>query len=221
MLFMKDVTGRLFREFSVTLAVSILVSGFVSLTLTPMLCSKFASHFSEKKQKDNVLLLFYRRTLSWCLNNRKKTLCGAFGCVALTVLLFRFLPINLFPEEDRGFIWCFVQMPSGMSKVDSEEYQKKLNTIVQFHPAVDTLVTLNFKDYYIYLISLTEASKRNSQSAVLSELQGQFNKIPGIQAFMRGMQLISADGGGGLPAISTSSDSKERTSMKCALLQKI
>ncbi len=197
MLFMKDVTGRLFREFSVTLAVSILVSAFVSLTLTPMLCSKFASNFVQKTLKDNALLSFYRRTLSWCLNNRKKTLSGALACVVLTVLLFRFLPINLFPEEDRGFIWSFVQMPSGMSKTDSEEYQKKLNAIVQVHPAVDTFVTLNFKDYYIYLISLSDASLRASQSAVLTELQGHFNRIPGIQAFMRGMQLISADGGGG------------------------
>jgi HAE1 family hydrophobic/amphiphilic exporter-1 len=197
MLFMKDVTGMLFREFSVTLAVSILVSAFVSLTLTPMLCSKFASNFAQKTHKENALLSFYRRTLSWCLNNRKKTLSGAVACVALTVLLFRFLPINLFPEEDRGFIWSFVQMPSGMSKTDSEEYQKKLNAIVQVHPAVDTFVTLNFKDYHIYLISLSEASLRASQSAVLTELQRDFNRIPGIQAFMRGMQLISADGGGG------------------------
>jgi HAE1 family hydrophobic/amphiphilic exporter-1 len=197
MLFMQDVTGRLFREFSVTLAVSILVSGFVSLTLTPMLCSKFASNLSLKTHKDNALLKFYRRSLSWCLSNRKKTLLGALACAGLAVALFRFLPINLFPEEDRGFIWSFVQMPSGMSRADSEEYQKKLNAIVQVHPAVDTLVTLNFKDYYIYLISLKGASQRNSQSAVLTELQGQFNKIPGIQAFMRGMQLISAGGGAG------------------------
>ncbi len=197
MLFMQDITGKLFREFSVTLAVSILVSGFVSLTLTPMLCSKFASHREQKIVKDNRLLLFYRKTLSWCLSNRKKTLTGALACVALAVLLFRFLPINLFPEEDRGFIWSFVQMPSGMSKIDSEQYQEKLNRIVQVHPAVDTFVTLNFKDYYIYLISLTWPKQRASQASIVGELQTQFNNIPGIQAFMRGMQLISANGGGG------------------------
>jgi hydrophobic/amphiphilic exporter-1 (mainly G- bacteria), HAE1 family len=197
LLFMKDITGKLFREFSVTLAVSILVSGFVSLTLTPMLCSKFASHHKQKPLKDNGFLNFYRRSLSWCLNNRKKTLAGAFACAALAVLLFRFLPINLFPEEDRGFIWSFVQMPSGMSKIDSEKYQEKLNHIVQGHPAVHTFVTLNFKDYYIYLISLTDAKQRAPQPEIVGELQTQFNGVPGIQAFMRGMQLISAGGGGG------------------------
>lgn len=197
MLFMKDMTGKLFREFSVTLAVSILVSGFVSLTLTPMLCSKFASHHSPQSVKNSTILNFYRRSLSWCLDNRKKTLSVALGCTAVTVLLFRFLPINLFPEEDRGFIWSFVQMPSGMSKIDSEKFQERLNSIVKAHPAVETFVTLNFKDYYIYLISLNPADGRNSQSAIVSELQTSFNKIPGVQAFMRGMQLISAGGGGG------------------------
>ena len=197
MLFMKDMTGKLFREFSVTLAISILVSCFVSLTLTPMLCSRFASNHRQSPLKNNPMLNFYRRTLSWCLNNRKKTLLAAFACVGLVVVLFRFLPINLFPEEDRGFIWSFVPMPSGVSKIDSEQFQNKLNQIVQENSAVDTFVTLNFKDYYIYLINLTDARHRASQSAVLTQLQTQFNKIPGIQAFMRGMQLISAGGGGG------------------------
>lgn len=87
-------------------------------------------------------------------------------------------------------------MPSGMSKKNAESYQTKLNAIVQAHPAVDTFVTLNFKDYYIYLISLVEAEQRASQSAVVGELQTKFNAIPGIQAFMRGMQLISNSGGG-------------------------
>jgi hydrophobic/amphiphilic exporter-1 (mainly G- bacteria), HAE1 family len=198
MLFMKDITGKLFREFSITLAISILVSGFVSLTLTPMLCSKFASHHKQAENpRTGATLNFYNRTLSWCLNNRKKTLSVAFACATLGCLLFRFLPINLFPEEDRGFIWSFVQMPSGMSKIDAEKYQEKLSSIVQLHPAIDTFVTLNFKDYYIYLISLADVESRASQSTVLGELQTQFNAIPGIQAFMRGMQLISLGGGGG------------------------
>ncbi len=196
MLFMQDITGKMFREFSVTLAISILVSGFVALTLIPMLCSKYASHRAEPT-KTSFLLKFYQRTLNWCLNHRKTTLSGALACAVLAVMLFRFLPINLFPEEDRGFIWSFVQMPSGLSKKDTEKYQEKLNAIVQKHPAVDTLVTLNFKDYYIYLISLVGKNNRAAQSALVTEFQTKFNGIPGIQAFMRGMQLISGGGGGG------------------------
>lgn len=198
LLFMNDVTGRLFKEFSVTLAISILVSGFISLTLTPMLCSKFAtSRHANQQASSHFILNLYQRTLHWCIAHKKTTLAAAFSCAALAVLLFRFLPINLFPEEDRGFIWGFVQMPSGMAKKESEIYQQKLNAIVQVHPAVNTFVTLNFKDYYIYLISLAEAEKRAAQKEVLTELQNKFNGIPGVQAFMKGMQLISNQGGGG------------------------
>ena len=196
MLFMQDITGRLFREFSVTLAISILVSGFVSLTLTPMLASKFSSSHQKPAPLFNTALLsFYKRTLHWCLNHRKTTLSFACGMVGLTVMLFRFLPINLFPEEDRGFIWSFVQMPGGMSKKDTELYQGKLNRIVQEHPAVDTFATLNFKDFQIYLIRLMQ-SDRLPQAAVVGELQTQLNSIPGTQAFMRGIQLISNTMGG-------------------------
>lgn len=198
LIFMKDITGMLFREFSMTLAISILVSGFVSLTLIPMLCSKFASKHKETKTvSSGAVINFYRRTLHWCITHRKTTLSGAFACVALVVVLFRFLPINLFPEEDRGFIWSFVQMPSGMSKKDAEAYSQKLNAIVQVNPSVETFVTLNFKDYFIYLINLVEADKRAAQKDVVAELQAKFNGVPGTQAFMQGMQLISNQGGGG------------------------
>lgn len=197
LLFMKDVTGMLFREFSVTLAISILVSGFISLALIPMLCSRFGSaHQEAKQERSSRVHNMYRRTLHFCMHHRKKTLSAAFACVAVTVMLFRFLPINLFPEEDRGFIWSFVQMPSGMAKSDADLYTQKLNTIIQTHPAVETFVTLNFKDYFIYLISLTEAHKRAAQKEVVVELQTKLNGIPGTQAFMRGMQLISNDGSG-------------------------
>lgn len=198
LLFMKDVTGMLFREFSVTLAVSILVSGFISLTLIPMLCSRFASGYKQEAKTASVgrLSNFYRRTLSWCLNHRKTTLLSAFACATVAVLLFRFIPVNLFPEEDRGFIWSFIQMPSGMSKTDSGHYQQKLNAIVLENSSVDNFVTLNFKDYFIYLISLKDPKKRPAQNIVVGELQAKLNHVPGIQAFLRGMQLISNQGGG-------------------------
>ncbi len=197
MLFMQDVTGRLFREFSVTLAVSIIVSGFVSLAFTPMLCSKFLKDSHAPVQQRKVFLLgFYERTLKWCLRFKKTTLsCGIF-CVVLTVYFARFMAVDLFPQEDRGFIFSWVQAPSGLSVKDAEAYQEKLNTIAQKHPAVESGVTLNFKDFYIYLVRLVSPEKRPPQSATVMELQSQFNAVPGTQAFMRGMQLVSSPGGG-------------------------
>ncbi|MBS0615688.1 MAG: efflux RND transporter permease subunit [Verrucomicrobia bacterium] len=196
LLFMQDVTGRLFREFSVTLAVAILVSGFVSLFLTPMLCSKFSSAHLHVPQKESWLLRMYRPALHWCLSHKKTTLSMGVVTVGLTVFLFRFLPMTLFPEEDRGTIWSFVQMPSGMSKSYSDAYQEKLNAIVQKHPGVESFIALNFKDFQIYFIRLLEASKRPSQATIVTNLQKQLNDVPGTSAFLRGMQLISAGEGG-------------------------
>ncbi len=197
MLFMQDVTGRLFREFSVTLAVSIIVSGFVSLAFTPMLCSKFLKDSHAPVQQRKVFLLgFYEKTLKWCLRFKKTTLaCGVF-CVVLTGYFARFMAVDLFPQEDRGFIFSWVQAPSGLSAKDAEVYQEKLNVIAQKHPAVESGVTLNFKDFYIYLVRLVAPEKRPPQSATVMELQTQFNAVPGTQAFMRGMQLVSSPGGG-------------------------
>jgi HAE1 family hydrophobic/amphiphilic exporter-1 len=194
---MQDITGRLFREFSITLAVAILVSGFVSLFLTPMLCSRFLSPHLPVKEPKSALLNFYKPALSWCLSHKKITLGLGALTIGLTAFFFRFLPITLFPEEDRGTIWSFVQMPSGMSKSQADAYQDKLNAIVQKHTAVESFIALNFKDFQIYFISLLDASRRPAQAAVVQELQSQLNKVPGTTAFLRGMQLISADGGGG------------------------
>lgn len=197
LLFMKDVTGRLFREFSVTLAVSIAVSGVVSLAFTPMLCSKFLkSHKSGAPPKKILLQAFYEKTLRWCLKYKKTTLSLGIACLGLCVYSARFMTVDLFPQEDRGFIWSWVQTPSGLSGKDAENYQGKLNAIVQKHPSVENVVTLNFKDFYIYLMRLVPSDQRPSQSAAVMEMQSLFNAIPGTQAFMRGMQLISAFGGG-------------------------
>ncbi len=197
LIFMKDITGRLFREFSLTLAISIAVSGFVSLAFTPMLCSTFLkTHLGTAPTKAPFLLSFYERTLQKCLKYKKTTLFSALGLVAATGVCFRFLSVDLFPEEDRGFIWSWVQTPTGLSAKDAELYQNKLTPIVQQHPAVESVVTLNFKDYYVYLLRLIAPEKRASQGETVRVLQEQLNAIPGTQAFMRGVQLISSAMGG-------------------------
>jgi HAE1 family hydrophobic/amphiphilic exporter-1 len=192
LLLMKDVTGKLFKEFSITLAIAILISGVVSLSLTPMLCSRFLSDHKKKPPRiHHFLLAFYERTLDWSLKHRKTLLCSAVLSVGVTVFLFRSLSIQLFPEEDRGFIWSYVKVPGGISKSDTENYQQKLNHIFQNHPAVDNAIALNFKDYLMHLTCLTPAQQREPQVKVIADLQKQFDAIPGTQAFIQGIQLIS------------------------------
>ena len=196
LLFMNNITGRLFREFSVTLAASVLISGFISLTLIPMLAAKFLSPL----KKDHIelktpLLSFYKRSLKWCLSHKKSTI--AFACVPLlfSAILFRLLPINLFPEEDRGFIWSYVQIPADMSKIEKDSYQDRLIKIIQQDSGVESFVVLDLKGHQCYLIQLT-SSKRLSQSTIITKLQDQMNAIPGVQVFMKGIQLIDNTLGG-------------------------
>ncbi len=197
--FMKDMTGMLFREFSVTLAISIIVSGFVSLSLTPMLCSRFkASAHQPQVRAPSRFMRIYASSLQWCIGHKKTTFSFAVMCVVVTVFVARFLPVNLFPEEDRGFVWSVLQIPSSLAKADKEAYQNKLNQIVLGHPAVNNFVTLNFKDYFIHLIDLLPEGERPPQAAVIADLQGQFNAVPDTMAFLRGVQLLSAGGGNGL-----------------------
>ena len=195
LLFMQDVTGRLFREFSMTLAIAILVSGFISISLTPMLCSKFlTTHHKKTVAKKNRFSSFHERALDFCLRNKKTTLAIAVTSVTLTVILFRFLPVNLFPEEDRGFIIGYLQMPSGMAKADSEKYQEKLANVAKENEYIQSFATLNFKEYHILLMTL-ESENRPSQNKVISDLQAKFNAIPGTQIYLKGIQLIDIPGG--------------------------
>jgi multidrug efflux pump len=113
LLFMGDITGRLFREFAVTLSVTILISAFVSLTLTPMLCARLLRHTEADRQgrfymaSERVfqrVIGFYERTLDWVLARRALTLAVALGTVALTIGLLFIVPKGFFPTQDTGEI---------------------------------------------------------------------------------------------------------------------
>jgi HAE1 family hydrophobic/amphiphilic exporter-1 len=200
---MGDVTGRLFHEFSMTLAIAILISGFVSLTLTPMLCSRFLSKhakqtpFQTKSTAWNrSLFKFYETSLKWCFKHRKITMSFALVSFGLTIFLFKFLPVDLFPQEDRGYIWTFVQMPKGISKEVSQNYENKINEIIKADPTVESFISLDFQDFHIFLIRLIPLEERPAQKILIQKFQTKINEIPGILAFMRGLQLISPQGGG-------------------------
>ena len=124
LLFMEDVVGRLFREFAVTLGVTILISAAVSLTLTPMMCARLLKHTPEEQQGrlfrasgralDRVIR-FYGRTLRWVLARQKATLLVAAGTLVLTVLLYMFIPKGFFPVQDTGLILGISEAPQSIS----------------------------------------------------------------------------------------------------------
>ena len=148
LLFMTDVVGRLFREFAVTLAVAILISLVVSLTLTPMMCARLLRPESEHRygrfhQTTGAFLdrciAEYDRTLQWVLARQPLTLLVAVGTLALTVLLYILIPKGFFPQQDSGMIQAITQAPASISfSAMSTRQQEAANVILQ-DPAVESV----------------------------------------------------------------------------------
>ena len=148
LLFMGDIVGRLFREFAVTLSVTILVSAVVSLTLTPMMCARLLSHQKEHEQgrlyqaSERVfqrIIAFYGRTLSWVLNHQQATLVVAVATLASTILLYLVIPKEFFPVQDTGVILGISEAPQSVSFTAMAEAQQALTRVILKDPAVASL----------------------------------------------------------------------------------
>ncbi|MGY3455657.1 multidrug efflux pump subunit AcrB [Bradyrhizobium sp. LM3.4] len=148
LLLMGGIIGRLFREFAVTLAMAILVSLVVSLTLTPMMASRFlrANHearhgrfYQWSERMFESVLGAYERGLDVALRHSFVTLCIFFATVALSVYLFVLIPKGFFPQQDNGFLTAVSEMPQDISFAEMKRRQVELNTIVQADPAVDSI----------------------------------------------------------------------------------
>lgn len=200
-LFMGGMNGRLFHQFSLTLTIAILISGFVALTLTPMLCSRILSTHNHNetalqawtRRINSKMVAWYGDSLQWCFKHPKTILGIALLCFAVTIPLFKSLPVELFPKEDRGFIFSIVNLPNGLSTEKSAEFQSKVEKLIQSNPAVKNLVDLTWHGNQIYLTQLLPKSERPPQTAVIKEIQDGIDAIPGTQAFSLGWQLLNID----------------------------
>ena len=142
LLFMSDVVGRLFREFAITLAVAILISAIVSLTLTPMMCAKLLrSHNPVEPQKDwfDGVISGYGQTLEWVFRHQIFTMLVFSATVALTVMLYVFIPKGFFPTQDTGIIQGFSEAPQNVSFSAMSDYQQKLAKEILEDSAVESL----------------------------------------------------------------------------------
>jgi len=210
LLFMGDVVGRLFREFAVTLAVAILISAFVSLTLTPMMCAKLLRHTPQSEQG-----WFYRRTqelfdriiarygvmLDWVLDRQGLTLLVAIGTLALSVLLYVLVPKGFFPVQDTGAIQAISEAPQSISFSAMAERQQALAHVVLQDPAVESLSsfigvdginsTLNSGRMLINL--RPRAERRISASDVIRRLQQKLGDVAGISLYMQPVQDLTIE----------------------------
>jgi multidrug efflux pump len=210
LLFMGDIVGRLFREFAVTLSVTILLSAVISLTLTPMMCSRLLKRQSEEKRGRFYLaservfdrsVAFYGRTLQWVLKRQKTTLLVAVGTLVLTILLYVIVPKGLFPVQDTGVIQAISQAPQTISFSAMAEKQQALADAVLKDPAVESLssfigidgtnTTLNSGRMLINLKPLQE--RKISASDIIRRLEPDLEKVEGITLYMQPVQDLTVE----------------------------
>ena len=210
LLFMGDVVGRLFREFAITLAISILISAVVSLTLTPMMCAKFLRHTPEEQQTRfyhksgeifDAVIARYGRMLNWVLDRQRATLLVAVITLILTVVLYIFIPKGFFPVQDTGAIQGITEAPQTISFAAMAERQQALARIILQDPAVESLssfigvdgtnATLNSGRMLINLKPLSQRSGRAEE--VIRRLQGKLADVEGITLYMQPVQDLTIE----------------------------
>ena len=210
LLFMGDIVGRLFREFAITLAVTILVSAVVSLTLTPMMCAKLLRQQRKedetwfyRKSEDafNAVIAFYGRTLKFVLRFRTITLLVTFATLVGTILLYIYVPKGFFPVQDTGVILGVSEAPQSISFKAMGERQQELAKVILQDPAVESLssfigidgtnTTLNSGRIQINLKPLKE--RNLSASDVIRRLQPKLDHVDGITLFMQPVQDLTVE----------------------------
>ncbi len=215
LLFMQDVVGRLFREFAVTLAVTILISAVVSLTLVPMLCAKLLKRRAAGMDAGgaggtggaagnpwfDALLGWYGRRLAWVLDRQRATLYAAGATLALTALLYVLIPKGFFPEQDIGLIEGVSKAGENVSYAEMAKRQQALAAAILKDPDVASLssfigvdggnLTLGSGRLLINLKPLGE--RRASAAGVVRRLQRETAGVPGISLYMHPAQDLSLD----------------------------
>jgi multidrug efflux pump len=210
LLFMGDIVGRLFREFAVTLSVTILVSAFVSLTLTPMMSAKLLKPNAGEKEGwlyrtserwFNKIIEAYGRTLQFVLRHQTTTLLITFGTLVLTLLLYAIVPKGFFPVQDTGVILGVAEAPESTSFAAMAERQQRLAAVVLQDPEVASLssfigvdgtnMTPNVGRIQINLKPREERS--STASEIIQRLQPKLAEVQGITLYMQPVQDITVE----------------------------
>ncbi len=210
LLFMSDVVGRLFREFAITLAVAILISAMVSLTLTPMMCARLLRQvpvteqgrfYRRSGQLFEAAIAGYGRLLARVLDHQGLTLAVAVGTLLLTVLLYIVVPKGFFPLQDTGIIQGISEAPQSISFSAMAERQQALGRVILQDPAVDSLssfigvdgtnTTLNSGRM---LINLKPLARRDAGiGTVIRRLQARLAGVPDIHLYLQPVQDLSVE----------------------------
>jgi len=210
LLFMADVVGRLFREFAMTLGITILISAAVSLTLTPMMCARLLRHEPESEERplarrlrlgfDQVIEL-YARTLRVVLAHQGEVLWGSVGVLALTLLVWVFIPKGFFPIQDTGVLLGISEAPQSVSFGAMVARQRQLADAILADPAVESLssfvgvdgtnATLNSGRFLVNLKPIEERGDR--AEAVIRRLSAAASQVPDVTLHLQPVQDLTVD----------------------------
>lgn len=203
-LFLGGIVGRLLREFSVTIAVAVLISGFISLTLTPMLCSRWlkrvdASRHGRLYQASErgfmAMLGLYERTLRFVLRHRFGTIVVNAGLVAATVWLFMIIPKDFLPPEDIGNIFGGTEAAEDTSAAQMARLQRQVTDVVQRHPHVEYAFSgaggFGGQNSGFLYMRLKDAKTRPPADVILREVREQLAEVPGVNTYLRIPPLIT------------------------------
>jgi len=208
MVFMEGIMGRIFREFAITIVTAVIISGFISLSLTPMLCSRFVSkgvngtrkNWIEKisEKLNGSLLNIYKKGLNVVFKHRLTTIIVGGVSVFATIYLGMSLPTDFIPADDLGFINGFAVASDETSPFKMEEYQKQLAEIIRNDPNVDEHVgvaAIPTSNQALLFLKLKPYGDRQSMQKCLHSLLPKLNEVPGVMVFLRPLPLINLDVG--------------------------
>ena len=208
-LFMGGVVGRLLHEFAVVIGAAVIVSGLVSLTLTPMLCSRFLTHshgrhnrlYNASERFFDGMLHVYDRTLQWTLRHRRFTMALMLATFVLTVYLFILIPKGFIPNEDNGTIFAFTEAAQDVSFEAMMAKQRAVAEVVRQHPHVEQFMSFigasgsstNMSNGRIF-VRLKPHGQRPHVDKIIADLRPKFAAIPGIRVYPQVLPTIRIGG---------------------------
>jgi HAE1 family hydrophobic/amphiphilic exporter-1 len=203
LIFMPGIVGRLFNEFAVIIVVAMIISGLISLSLTPMLCSYFLKaksqithsrdfeYYSHRFHK--MLLYTYTKSLGRVLKYRKSTLLAGLTSILMSFIVFKILPSDFLPSDDVGHLQIFTQAIDETSPLQMAKYHNKIIPILRENRFVDSALSItstSTDNSGMLFVKLTDAKKRPSMRSIILDLEKQFAQFEDLHAFFKPVALI-------------------------------
>jgi HAE1 family hydrophobic/amphiphilic exporter-1 len=202
-LFMGGVVGKLFREFAVTIIIAVLISGFVSLSLIPMLSARFVQPYSEEKKSkmerisdaiNDRMKRMYEPCLRFAMNHRPIMLAVGLFCICASIFLFKTVALDFLPPDDTGFLQGYTLSRDGTSPYLMDKYHQEINEISIKDPNIDSIISVSSytnPNEGILFFRLKPFKDRKPMNDVITELSEKLKHIPGVNTYLSPLPLIN------------------------------